>query len=93
MPEAIIERMVTHRVQPVYPYELRARGVQGTVVLNLVISKEGRIEKLEVKSGPKLLIPEAFNAVQLWQFKPYNVAGEPLEIRTTITVKFVLSTR
>jgi TonB family protein len=90
VPEAIIERMVTPRVQPAYPYELRASGVQGTVVLNGVISKEGRIEKLEVKSGPKPWIPEAVNAVQLWQFKPYNVAGEPVEIRSTITVKFNL---
>jgi TonB family protein len=90
VPEAIIERMVTHRVQPAYPYELRASGVRGTVVLNVVISKEGRIEKLEAKSGPKPLIPEVVNAVQLWQFKPYNVAGEPVEIRTTITVKFSL---
>ena len=93
VPEAIIERMVTHRVQPAYPYELRASGVQGTVVLNVVISKEGRMEKLDVKSGPKLLIPETFNAVQLWQFKPYTVAGEPVEIRTTITVKFSLGPR
>jgi TonB family protein len=89
--QGITQGMVIFRVQPVYPEAACAAGTQGTVVLNAVISKEGQIEKLEPISGSKLLVQAAVDAVQLWRYKPYVLAGEPVEVKTTITVNFKLS--
>jgi protein TonB len=77
-------------IQPAYPAIARAAGVQGTVMLEAVISKAGRIESLHVVSGPPLLRDAALNAVAAARYKPYLLNGEPTEVQTTITVMFKL---
>jgi TonB family protein len=76
------------QANPVYPAEAKAARVQGTVVLHAVISKEGRIEDLQVLSGPKELVESALAAVNRWTYKPYLLNGEPTEVETTITVHY-----
>jgi len=65
--------------------------VQGNVVLQASISKEGAIEHLQVVSGPPLLIQAAVDAVKQWRYRPYILNGEPVEVETTVTVQFTLS--
>jgi protein TonB len=77
-------------IRPVYPAIARAAGVQGTVVLEAVISKAGRIESLHTVSGPPLLRDAALNAVAVARYKPYLLNGEPTEVQTTVTVVFKL---
>jgi len=77
-------------IQPVYPPIARAVGVQGTVVLEAVISKAGRIESVHVVSGPDMLRRAATEAVQGARYRPYLLSGEPTEVQTTITVVFKL---
>jgi periplasmic protein TonB len=68
---------------------LKAR-LQGTVLLHAVISKEGRIENLQLIEGHPMLVEAAINAVRQWQYKPYLLSGEPVEVETTVSVNFHL---
>jgi protein TonB len=82
--------MLLAPIQPVYPAIAKAAGVQGTVVMEAVISKMGRIESLRAVSGPQMLRGAALDAVQAARYQPYRLNGEPTEVQTTITVNFRL---
>jgi protein TonB len=80
-----------HKVTPVYPPIPRASGMEGTVVLQATISRSGTIENLRVISGPAMFRNAAIDAVQQWQYRPYLLNGEPVEVETTINVIFKLN--
>jgi protein TonB len=82
--------MLLTPIQPVYPAIAKAAGIQGTVVMEAVISKAGRIESLRTVSGPQMLRAAALDAVQAARYQPYKLNGEPTEVQTTITVNFRL---
>jgi periplasmic protein TonB len=67
-----------------------AARIQGSVVLAAVISKAGTIENLKLVSGHPLLVPAAIDAVRQWQYRPYVLNGEIIEVETQITVNFML---
>jgi TonB family protein len=75
---------------PTYPADARKAHVEGTVVLNAVISKTGEITNLQVTSGPESLRQSAIDAVRTWQYKPYILNGEPTAVETTINVTYNL---
>jgi|ERR1700733_2487087 len=75
---------------PVYPAIAKAAGVQGTVVLQATISKNGTIENLRVVSGPILLQQAALDAVKTGRYRPYLLNGEPVEVETTVNVVFAM---
>jgi len=85
------ESLVATRTQPVYPPIARAARVQGTVVLKGIIGKDGRVESLEVISGPAMLQQAALDAVMSWTYRPYLLNGSPAEFETTINVVFSLT--
>jgi len=76
------------KVQPVYPLEARADHIQGDVILQVTISKEGKVTELKLISGPPVLVEAAMDAVRQWTFKPYTLNGQPVEVETTIKVQF-----
>jgi protein TonB len=75
-------------IRPVYPIIAKTAGVQGAVVVEAIISKAGRIESLNVVSGPVLLRQAAIDAIREARYQPYRLNGEPTEVQTTITVNF-----
>jgi len=75
---------------PQYPAIAKAARIQGTVVLQATISKNGTIENLRVVSGPPMLQSAAMQAVQGWRYKPYLLNGEPVEVETQVNVVFSL---
>lgn len=83
--------LLLEKVQPVYPGEARQAGIQGAVVLQGVVSKEGKVTDLHVVSGPKELAAAAIEAVQQWRYKPYLFMGDPIEVDTQFQVNFSLS--
>jgi periplasmic protein TonB len=86
----IMEGNLIYRVQPAYPPLARGAGIQGTVVLRAIISKQGTIQDLRVLSGHPMLAPAAIDAVRQWRYRPYFLNNEPIEVETEITVNFVL---
>jgi protein TonB len=89
--QGVTRGLLIHRVEPMYPTLAKAARVQGDVVLSAVISTNGTIENLQLVSGHPMLVPAALAAVKQWQYKPYLLNGQPVEVETTITVIFALT--
>ncbi len=89
--QGVTKGLLIHRVEPSYPPLARAARVQGEVILSAVISVTGEIENLQLVSGHPMLVPAAISAVKQWRYKPYLLNGAPVEVETTITVIFSLS--
>jgi protein TonB len=75
-------------IRPVYPAIARAAHVEGTVVVEAVISRSGSIESLHVLSGPGMLQGAAMDAIRAARYRPYRLNGEAVDVQTTITVNF-----
>jgi len=87
----VMQDQIVTKVTPVFPPEAKAAKIQGKVVLEAVIGKEGRVENLKVVSGPKDLQQSALDAVRQWVYKPYLLNGNPVEVITTINVHYSLA--
>jgi len=81
---------LVRQVKPSYPHSAVIMRVQGAVILEAIIDREGRVENLKVLSGHPLLIPAAFEAVQQWRYRPTLLNGQPVAVVTQVTVNFSL---
>lgn len=88
--EGVSQGLLVHQVAPVYAALARQARIQGTVVLRALLNKDGSIRSLDLVSGHPMLVPSAMDAVKQWQYKPYYLNGEPVEVLTTINVNFQL---
>ena len=84
--------VVSRPVKPDYPLLARQMKVQGSVILQALISKNGTIQDLRVVSGPPILAAAAQDAVRQWHFKPHYQGNEAVETQAKITVNFTIST-
>lgn len=79
------------RPEPTYTESARKARVAGTVVVEAIISKSGRVEDVKVLKGlPMGLSVEAEEAVKKWRFKPGTLNGEPVATIFNLTVTFKL---
>ncbi len=76
--------------QPSYPKLASLTRMQGAVVMQAIISREGTIEHVHVIKGHRLLRGAATNAVRNWRYRPYLVNGHPVEVATIVSVDFKL---
>jgi len=79
-----------HRVDPEYPVEAQQRHLQGPVVLNVQILRDGSVGNVSTVSGDPILADSAVRAVRQWRYKPNLIKGHPVEGQATITVNFKL---
>jgi TonB family protein len=84
--------LLTIPVKPNYPLLARQMKVQGSVILQALIGKDGIIQNLRVVSGPHILASAAQDAVRQWHFKPHLQGSEAVETQAKITVNFTIST-
>lgn len=84
----VADANLIHKVQPEYPQEAKADHIQGDVVIQCLIGKDGSIVNSRVVSGHPLLARSALDAVRQWKYRPYSLNGEPVEVETTITIRF-----
>ena len=77
-------------IQPEYPVIAKLSHMEGTVVVQAVISKSGRIESARVVSGPAVLQGAALEAVRAARYRPYLLNGLPTEVETTVSITFRL---
>jgi protein TonB len=89
--QGVSQGLLIHKVQPAYPPLARQARIQGSVVLQALIGKDGAIQNLHVVSGHPMLTGAALDAVKQWRYKPYYLNGEPVEVETTINVNFTLA--
>ncbi len=88
--EGVAQGFLVQEVKPAYPPLARQARIQGSVMLQAIIGKDGRIENLRVITGHPMLAPAAIEAVKQWRYRPYTLNREPVEVETEITVNFVL---
>ena len=85
------EGMVVKKVAPVYPPLARQARIQGTVTLQVIVSKEGDVQNIQLFSGHPILAPAAIDAVKQWKYKSYQLNGEPISFETQVKVNFTLA--
>lgn len=78
------------RVEPHYPEEAKHAGIQGRVLLQAEISKDGIVQKLQLVSGDPVLAQAAIEVVKKWKYKPYLLNRQPVAMETQIAVDFLL---
>ncbi|MGA7848899.1 MAG: TonB family protein [Terriglobales bacterium] len=83
--------LLIKKVTPNYPPLAKQARIQGHVLLQAEISKEGTIQNLQLISGHPMLAPAAIEAVKQWRYKPYLLNGEPVAVETQVDVIFSLS--
>jgi TonB family protein len=89
----VAQGLIIHQVKPRYPQRAIQDHIQGTVVLQAVIAKDGSVQNIRAVSGNATLVPAAMDAVRQWHYKPYQLNGQPVETDTEINVKFALSSQ
>jgi TonB family protein len=83
----VMEKMLIKKVDPIYPADAH---IEGSVVLTVIVDKEGNVSNIQLISGHPMLAPAAIDAVKQWKYKPFLLNGEPVMVETQVTVNFVL---
>jgi TonB family protein len=89
--EPVIELPVRLSCQPpVYPAMARQANVEGTVMLHVLVGKDGRVRKVTFVDGPNMLKDAAIAAAQTAVFKPATSNGKPVEVWVAFPLTFRL---
>jgi TonB family protein len=88
VPADVMEKLVTHRVDPDYPEAARPSNLRGVIVLDVVVGREGSVVNMRALNGPDVLAQAAMDALRWWRFEPYRVDGQPVVVQTTVAVEF-----
>jgi protein TonB len=81
------------KVKPVYPELAKLSRTEGAVTLQVAISKEGSVTKVDVVNGPALLTRAAQEAVKQWKYKPTVVNGQAVDVVTTVRIVFSINVK
>jgi len=84
----VMEKLVTHRVDPEYPAAARPGKLQGVIVLDVIVGRDGSVLDEHALNGPEILAQSAMDALRWWRFKPYRVDGQAVVVETTVAVEF-----
>src|SRR5882724_4678605 len=90
VPAPATRSYLLRRVVPNYPEQAEKQRVQGPVVLNVFVARDGSVQEVNVISGNPELVQAAVEAVKQWGFQPQRVKNKPVEFETQITVNFSL---
>jgi TonB family protein len=88
VPTDVMQRLLVHQVQPVYPEEARRENLQGVIALDIVVAPDGAVVSTRALNGPDVLAQAATDALRWWKFQPYLVNGKPVTVETTMAVEF-----
>jgi protein TonB len=83
-----MQKLLVHRVEPVYPAEARQAKLEGTIALDIVVGRDGSVVSMHALNGPAVLARAAMDALRWWKFEPYRLNGEPAVVETTVAVEF-----
>jgi periplasmic protein TonB len=86
VPEAAERALATDQSVPAYPET--AKGQQGTVVLQVLIGRDGAVQDAKFLQGSLAFARNAIDSVKQWKFKPYMMNGRPVSVQTNLTIAF-----
>ena len=87
----VSQGLILKKVAPAYPASAKKSHIQGQVLVNFVIDRDGNVTDVQPKSGPAELIPAALDAVRQWRYRPYLLMGRPVMVDSTAAINFSLS--
>ena len=87
----VAQGILSQKAPVEYPPDAKAAGISGTVVLQIVIGKDGHVSDIQVVSGPSALQQATVDSVRKWVYMPYLLNGEAVTVNTTVNVVFTLS--
>lgn len=82
--------LIIDKEPPTFPEAAIKSGIQGSVVLKLVVAQTGEVKDVSIISGNPILAQAASDAVKKWKYKPYTVDGAPVEMETEVSINFHL---
>ena len=88
--QGVSQGLLMKKVAPAYPAIAIQLHKEGTVEMLATVSKEGRIANIKVLNGDGMLTRAATDAVKQWQYRPYLLNGQPVEVETQISISFKL---
>ena len=88
--QGVMGGRVLRRVEPKYPQQAINQRIEGSVTLEARIDKQGKVRDVKALRGNNYLSNAALDAIKRWRYQPYTLNGEPVEIRTEITINFAL---
>jgi len=74
--------------QPDIAYPANANNQQGTVVLQVLIGRDGVVQDAKFMQGSLAFARAAIEGVKQWKFKPYTMNGRAVSVQTLLTLKF-----
>jgi protein TonB len=88
LPESAALGLLAQPVDPVYPDAARASGQRGSVVLQVLIGRDGAVQDAKFLQGSLVFARAAIDAVKQWRFKPYSMNGRAVSVQSVITLNF-----
>jgi len=88
VPAEVMEKLLIHRVEPMFPEEARRANMEGIIALDIVVGRDGSVVSMRPLNGPDVLARSAMDALRWWKFEPYRVNGEATAAETTVAVEF-----
>ena len=88
--ELVMKNYLLEKIQPTYPMAARKAHVQGQVVLQALIDRDGSVQNVRTVNGKTTLAAAATRAVQQWRYRPYPDQTNPIPVQTLITFNFNL---
>ena len=88
LPESAARDLLTQPVDPVYPAAAKAGGLQGSVVLQVHIGRDGAVQDVKFLQGSLVFARAAIDAVRQWRFTPYSMNGRAVSVQSLITLNF-----
>jgi TonB family protein len=88
LPESAARELLAQTADPVYPAAARTSGQPGSVVLQVLIGRDGTVQDAKFLQGSLVFARTAIDAVKLWRFKPYLMNGRAVSVQSVITLNF-----
>jgi TonB family protein len=88
VPADVMLKLVTHRVDPDYPAAARPAKLQGVIVLDVVVARDGSVVDVRALNGPEVLAQAAIDAMRWWRFEPYRIDSKAVTVQTTVAMEF-----
>jgi protein TonB len=88
LPPLVVMDLLAQPVDPVYPDAAKAGGQHGSVVLQVLIGRDGTVQDAKFLQGSLVFARAAIDAVKQWRFKPYTLNGRAVSVQSTITLNF-----
>jgi protein TonB len=88
LPESAARELLAQPVDPEYPAAARAVGLRGSVVLQVLIGRDGAVQDAKFLQGSLVFARAAVDAVKQWRFKPYSMNGRAVSVQSVITLNF-----